>query len=88
MNTYRRFGAFSSSEDPEKLGSTIRAVILGVGVLIIFLVQQIFGITWTIDNVQELATSAGGLVSAIWLAYGLVKKTAIWLILAWNNRPR
>ncbi len=80
MNYEKRFGAFSSSENPDQLASTVKGFILGISVIIIFAVQALFHITWTADNVADLATSIGTIVSSLWIAYGLIKKGVIWLI--------
>ncbi len=84
MYTNRRFGAFSSSENPEELGSTVKAFILGIGVIVIYLVQLVFHVQWTPENINQFATEAGTLVTATWMAYGLVKKAVIWAIDKWN----
>jgi len=82
----RRFGALSSSENPEQLGSTVKGIILGLSVFIIWGAQASFGIELTPENVQEMATDIGAIVSATWLAYGLVKKVVITMIDWWYRR--
>ena len=83
---YRRFGAFSSSEDPEQLGSTVKGFILGIGVVVIFVVTKFLHINFTADDVNSLAESVGAIVSSVWIAYGLVKKLIIWAIDKWQSR--
>lgn len=82
MTSYRnrRFGAFGSSENPEELGTTVKGVIIGLSVVIIYLVQKFFHITWTADDVTQLATSLSLIVTQLVVAYGLVKKLVIWAI--------
>lgn len=87
MNTSnRRFGAFSSSENPDELANRVKAVILGLSTIIIFIVTHLFHITFTADDVVTLATGVSGMVSAIWLAYGTIKAFIIWAIDKWHTQ--
>jgi hypothetical protein len=86
MYKNRRFGAFGSSEDPAQLASTVKGFILAAGVVIIWLAGKILGIELTPENISQFATDAGGLVAAVWVAYGLVKKFVIWAIDKWHSR--
>lgn len=82
----KRFGAFSSSENPEQLGSTVKGFILGASILVIWFMQHVFHVSWTPENVNQLATEMGTLVTSMWIAYGILKKGSIWLIDKWYRR--
>lgn len=68
----------SSSTDPEKMGNTVKAVILG-GASIILLVAGYFGVPFTQGDVMVLATSAGTAVSSLGILYGLIQKVVVYL---------
>lgn len=86
MNSNRRFGAFSSSENPEELAGRVKAVILAAGTLIIWGASTLFKIHLTSDDIISLATSVSATVAAIWAAYSSVKAVAIWAIDKWHTK--
>lgn len=83
---YRRFGAFSSSENPEQLGMTVRGAIMGLSTVVIFLASKAFSIELTPENLSQFATSTGVVVTQFMIVYGLLKKFSIFLIDKWNRR--
>lgn len=88
MNTtYRKFGVLSSSEDPQKLGDTVKGIILGLGSVLILSLHFV-GIDVGSAEVSQFAVNAGLAVSSIWTAYGLIKKAIVWVQSAWANRSR
>ena len=72
----RKYGSLSSSENPENLAATVKALILGFSSLII-LIGGMAGITIAQSDIVEVATQAGLAVSAIWFFYGLVRKIVV-----------
>ena len=86
MNPSRRFGAFSSSENPDQLAARVKAVILGSSGLIIFAVGKIFHIELNPSDVVALATDASFVVASIFFTYGICKKWTIWAIDKWHTR--
>lgn len=72
----KKYGFLSSSEDPQKLGDTVKGIILGAGVFLIA-VARYYGFEITSLQITDLAIGAGSAVSAVWVAYGLVKKLVI-----------
>ena len=72
----KRFGALSSSTDPEKLGNTVKGVILAVSTIIIIVAGKL-GIPLTQGEVALLATQFGGAVSTLWIAFGLLQKIVV-----------
>ena len=86
MLSNRKFGAFSASDNPDQLGSTVKAFILGASVLIISFMQWVFHVSWTAADVNTLATEGGALVTALWVAYGIIKKFIVWLILRFHTK--
>lgn len=73
----KRFGALSSSTDPDKLANTVRGGILVFSSIIVFVTTSIFGLEITADDVSELATAIGALAGAVWVVYGLVQKIVV-----------
>src|SRR5688572_9052155 len=58
----QRFGAPSSSEDPQKLGGTVKGLIIGASVLIIWTAHQL-GFEITSEEVTQLAIGIGAAIS-------------------------
>ncbi len=70
---YRIFG---SSEDPQKLGDTVKGLILSLSVVIIAVAGH-FGFTLGQPEIVNLATALGGAVASVWTIYGLLKKVLV-----------
>jgi hypothetical protein len=85
MLSNRRFGVFSSSADPEKLGKTVQGLIMGAGTVLI-LILNMFHITVGSEELNTVAVNIGGLITALLVAYGLVQKLFVWAIDKWQNR--
>ncbi len=80
MNTtYKRFGAFSSSENPDALADTVKGVILGLA-SVILLVSHWLGLNIGTAEITNFAIGAGTAASSLWIAYGLIKKGVVWLL--------
>ena len=78
MNTQvRRFGALSSSEDPNQLAARVKGVILALSGLIIWFFMAAFKISVTPADVTELATAVSEMVAATWVIYGTLKMLLI-----------
>lgn len=82
---HKRFGALSSSQDPEKLGMMVQAVILGLSGVII-LVSAKFGIKLFPADIQVLAAQASQIAVVVAIAgtqigvlFGLIRKFISWL---------
>lgn len=78
-----RFGWAMSSVEPEKIGMTVKGV-LGALVTILLVVAPYLGIDLSgidfnslIRGVYEAIISAGAVVSALTIAYGVVRKAIV-----------
>ena len=69
-NDTRRFGALSSSTDPEQIGNTVKGIVLGLSSLILIVAPE--------TDVTTLASQIGLAASGLWVAYGLVMKIVVW----------
>ena len=83
----KRFGALSSSYDPEKLATTVKGILMGAIPVILFLtnaagwaesinqesLRQLF------EAVVQLIQVGGGLIAAAMTFWGLLRKTLIGL---------
>ena len=78
MNSKYKLGRIdlSSSEDNQKLGDTIKGIILGFSALFLFLAQK-FGVPFTQTDIVTLATALGSSVSALVIVFGLLKKVVV-----------
>lgn len=76
---YRRFGALSSSEDPQKLAATVTGIVKAIGGAVAFL-----GVSTITGDVNTLADQLGQMVTlgyAFWgvaeAAFGIGRKILI-----------
>lgn len=67
----KKFGSWSSSQNPEELANRVKGIVVASSSIIIFIVARIFHVTWTPNDVLSLATEAGTVVGAIWTLYGV-----------------
>ena len=82
-NMDKKYGAFSSSEDYNKLADTVRGVIVSLSSIIIF-VGALKGFPVSNDQIIQFAQQAGTTIGAfgtavgsIWTMYGLIKKIIV-----------
>lgn len=73
----KRFGVFSSSEDPNKLGDRAKGIILGASTLIIFCAHYFFGINIFAEDISQFASGVGAAISSLWFLYGLIKSLLV-----------
>ena len=72
----KRFGALSSSENPEALAATIKGLILGFSSLIILL-GGYFGVAIAQEQILEVASQIGVVAGGVWFLYGLIRKIIV-----------
>ncbi len=86
MNPSPRFGSFSSSADPSKLGTTVQGFIGVMAVAIVYFAAKLFGIELTPENVTQFGTDLGFVITQMVIVYGLVRKFCVWAIDKWHTR--
>jgi len=69
----RKFGAFSSSEDPEKLANTVKGAVLSFSAIIL-MIAQYFDIPLTDLDIVTFASQLGLAVGSLWAMYGVLLK--------------
>lgn len=79
----KKFGAFSSSVDPEKLGATVQGIILGLSGIITLIAAK-YGIQLLPADLQAFSAQAAGLTtqlaigaSAVVTIFGLIRKVIV-----------
>lgn len=73
----KRFGAFSSSVNPEALSQTVNGlIVLAAGSLALFAAQN--GVSVTVPEIQAQVAVITSAVGAIWTAVGAIRKVFIW----------
>ena len=72
----RKFGALSSSTDPEKLSMTVSGAILSISALIIW-GGNALGLPLTQNQIAAFATQAGLAVGALAFIYGVLRKAIV-----------
>lgn len=68
----KRFGALTSSQDPNAIAQKVKGTILLASSLIIFFASRFLGITLTASDIVTLATELSGIAGAVWAVYGSV----------------
>lgn len=76
MNTTRRFGAFSSSDNPQQLADTVKGLLIGASGLIIYL-ASLMGIELINEQISAFAAVLATSISAVWTLFGLIKKIVV-----------
>lgn len=72
----KRFGALSSSTDPNKIANTVSGIVLSLSALIIYIAGQ-FGVPIAEGDIGELATGLGATAGGLWTLYGLIMKVVV-----------
>lgn len=67
----RKFGAITSSTNPDEVAMKVKGAILAVSSIIIFLAAQFFHITLSANDIISLASEAGTVAGAIVIVYGV-----------------
>lgn len=74
----RKYGALTSSQDPEQIANKVKGVILLFSSAIIFLASRLLGVTLTANDIVSLATEIGGISGAVWAIYGSILHLIAW----------
>ena len=80
MNKYKKFGAFSSSADSEKLALTVKGLLVSILPIAIIIVNQLFKVDIStdagalVDTIGNVIIAIGGLVSVCMTMFGLARK--------------
>jgi hypothetical protein len=72
----RKFGALSSSANPEELAASVQGAILAVSAVIVF-VAGLLGVPLAESEIAELASQAGIAVGALATLFGLIRKIVV-----------
>lgn len=76
--TNRKFGALSSSINPEQLSATVSGAILSVAGLIVFGAHYL-GFPLADNQVSDFAQQAGISIGFLWMCFGLVRKFVVFV---------
>jgi hypothetical protein len=66
----QKFGAITSSTNPEEISNRIKGITLAASSIIIFLLGHYFNIVLTPDDMIAVASQVGAVGGAIWTVYG------------------
>lgn len=72
----KRFGALSSSEDPQKLAASVTGSIVACASLIVFFAGHL-GFSVNVEQVTNFAGLLGTAAGAIWAVFGVIRKIVI-----------
>lgn len=74
----RKFGAITSSTNPDEVANTVKGLVVSFSAIIIILAQQFFHVGLTSNDVLSFASEASLGAGAVWTIYGLVMKALAW----------
>lgn len=72
----KRFGALSSSSNPQEVANTVKGVVLSLSSLIIFFAGQV-GVPFAEGDVANFAQNLGFAIGGLWALYGLLMKVVV-----------
>lgn len=74
----RKFGAITSSTDPNEVANTVKGLVVSFSAIIIIVAQQFFHLTLSSNDVLSLASELSLGAGAVWTIYGLIMKVLAW----------
>lgn len=74
----KKYGALTSSQNPDEIANKVKGAILAFSSLIIFVAAQFFHIHLSANDILSLATELSGVVGAVWMIYGFVLHAITW----------
>jgi len=84
MNENRKFGALSSSTNPQELSATVSGAILSVSSLIIWGASYL-GVPVGHEAISNFATQAGLAAGSLWFLFGIVRKAVVAINAKFNS---
>lgn len=73
----KKYGALTSSQDPEQIANTVKGIVLALSGIITLFATHFLNITLTPTDVFGLATGLGTAAGAVWTVYGLLIKLVV-----------
>ena len=67
----KKFGAITSSQNPEEIANTVKGIVLSLSSVIILIATQFFGVQLNANDVSTLATNVSMVAGAVWTLYGV-----------------
>ena len=74
----KRFGALTSSQDPNEIANKVKGAILALSSIIILVSGNLLNIKLTAGDVISLATEIGAVSGAVWAIYGSILHLIAW----------
>jgi len=74
----RKYGALSSSQNPQELANKVKGIVLASSSIVIFLAAQMFNIQLSANDMISLSTEVGAVAGAVWAIYGFVLHAIAW----------
>jgi len=68
----KKFGSWTSSQNPEELANRVKGMIIASSGVIVFVFAKVFGIELTADDVISGASQVSIVAGAIWAIYGAI----------------
>ncbi len=72
----RKFGAITSSQNPEEIATRVKGIVLALSSIIIVVAGQVFHIGLTSNDVISFAGELGSVAGAVMTLYG----AGLWLL--------
>lgn len=84
---HRKYGALTSSQNPEEIANKVKGTVLGLSSLLILIASSFFGLHLTANDMISLATELGTVAGAVWAIYGFVLHAIAWFYQRKNALP-
>ncbi len=68
----RKYGALTSSQNPEEIATRVKGIGLALSSVIIFVAAQFFHITLSANDIITLSSELGAVAGAIMTIYGAI----------------
>lgn len=66
----RKFGAITSSQNPEEIATKVKGIVLMFSAIIPFIAARFFGVTLSANDVVSLSTEIGAMAGLMATIYG------------------
>ncbi len=74
----KKYGALTSSQDPNEIANKVKGAVVFSSSIIIFVLAKWFNIHLTVTDMTQVGTELGAIAGAIWAVYGSILHLIAW----------
>lgn len=68
----KKYGSFTSSQNPEEISNRVKGIVLSLSAVIIFVASNMFNINLQPTDISDIATQLSMVAGAVWTIYGFI----------------